>query len=411
VAVLGGGGVGSCTALELASHGCRVDVYERDSRPLMRASRINEGKIHQGFLYAKDHSQRTARLMARGGLSFAANLSRWIDLEASPLSISTPFIYAVHNDTMVDLDTLSRHFTKCCALFQEMQAASGLHYLGRDEPASFHRLNKPQLESALDPEHFVGAFATGEYAVDPRPIADRLRAAVLAEPRITFHGGCIVERVTRRDRGGYIVGFNGTQQDGPYDQVVNASWDGRLAIDHSLGIRPSQKWIFRHKFGNRVTAALQPTDLPSVTMVLGPFGDIVNFISGGYYLSWYPFGMVDTTSELQPPPSWSELDEATRLDVFARSLEKWTTLCPKLRAIKFHRDQVDPSSGVIFAWGDTDIDDPQSKLHMRDEIGIQSTEGYHSVNSGKYTMVPYFALGAAQRVLGPEKVKLGPLGA
>jgi glycine/D-amino acid oxidase-like deaminating enzyme len=58
VAVLGAGGVGACTALELASHGCRVDLYEQDSQPLMRASRINEGKIHRGFLYAHDRSLR-----------------------------------------------------------------------------------------------------------------------------------------------------------------------------------------------------------------------------------------------------------------------------------------------------------------------------------------------------------------
>lgn len=409
VAVLGGGGVGSCTALELASHGCHVDLYEQDGQPLTRASRVNEGKIHRGFLYAHDRSLRTARLMVRGGLAFSACLSRWIDLDARPLHLSTPFVYVVHRNTMVDIDAVEHHFSACCSADRELRAASGLRYLGRDEASSFRKLDPEQFRSILNPAELVGAFETTEYAIDPRPVAERLRAAVLAEPRITFHGGCRVDRVERVNGRGFVVSFthDAPGRSGPYDQVVNALWDGRLAIDHTLGIAPGRTWIFRHKFGNRVSVALKPSDLPSVTMVLGPFGDIVNFGSAGFYLSWYPFGMVATSHDMQPAPGWPHLDEAERMDVFARSFEQWSTYCPQLRHLGFSRDQVDPSSGVIFAWGDTDIDDPQSVLHMRDDVGIDSFDGYHSVNSGKYTMVPYFALNAAARVLGHDVVTPG----
>jgi hypothetical protein len=290
-----------------------------------------------------------------------------------------------------------------------VQSASGLRYLGRDEPASFRALDREQLESILDPTHFVGAFETTERAIDPRPIAERLRAAVLTEPRISFHGGCRVDSVARLHRHGFDVCFTqgAAQRSGPYDQVVNALWDGRLAIDRTLGIAPGRNWIFRHKFGNRVSVALRASDLPSVTMVLGPFGDIVNFGSAGFYLSWYPSGMVATSRDVQPAPGWSHLDDAARMEVFARSFDTWSTYCPKLRDLAFSSTQVDPSSGTIFAWGDTDIDDPHSVLHMRDEIGIQSISGYHSVNSGKYTMVPYYALNAAARVLGHDVVTRG----
>src|SRR5215208_7051347 len=99
IAILGAGGVGVCAALELAHSGHSVDIYEQDQKPLMRASRINEGKIHQGFLYAKDSSRRTARLMALGALNFTACLSRWLDLTSDPLNVSEPFVYAVHKDT------------------------------------------------------------------------------------------------------------------------------------------------------------------------------------------------------------------------------------------------------------------------------------------------------------------------
>jgi hypothetical protein len=86
--------------------------------------------------------------------------------------------------------------------------------------------------------------------------------------------------------------------------------------------------------------------------------------------------------------------------VFARSFETWRGYCPKLGDLAFVDDAVDPASGVIFAWGETDIDDPKSRLHARYEIGVASMGGYHSVNTGKYTMVPYLAAKAAERVCG-----------
>ena len=317
VAVLGGGGVGVCAALEIARHGHDVDLYEQDAQPILRASRVNEGKIHQGILYAKDPSLRTARVMIRGALTFTACLARWIDVGPDSLHLSTPFIYAVHRDTMVDLDRLKRHFATCCALFDEMQAASGLRYLDRDEPVRFHELSRRETESILDPRFTTAALASNELSVDPRIVAERLRAATLAEPRITFIGGARVTDIARR-AGGYDVSFDdgAAQKSGPYDHVVNALWEGRLAIDQRLGIAPPQRWIYRHKFGNRVRVALRPDDLPSLTMVLGPFGDIVNFGANGFYLSWYPVGMVATSLALQPPDDWQHISTATRNDIF-----------------------------------------------------------------------------------------------
>ncbi len=63
-------------------------------------------------------------------------------------------------------------------------------------------------------------------------------------------------------------------------------------------------------------------------------------------------------------------------------------------------DAVSVKGGVIFAWGETDIDDPDSGLHERHAIGTRSSEGYHSIDTGKLTMAPLFAQVAADRVLG-----------
>jgi glycine/D-amino acid oxidase-like deaminating enzyme len=408
VAVLGGGGVGVCAAMEISLHGHHVDIFEQDAKPVWRASRVNEGKIHQGILYAKDPSLRTARTMIRGALTFTACLSRWIHVGPESLKFSTPFIYAVHKGTMVDVDRLLSHFAACSTIFAEMQAASGLRYLGLEEGLDFRKLEAGEIERILDPQFTTDAILSNERSVDPRVIADRLRAAALAEPRITFVGNARVTNAEEGD-GRYTVTFDqgGSQRAGPYDHVVNALWAGRLAIDRRFGIDPPHRWIHRHKFGTRVKVALREEDLPSVTVVLGPFGDIVNFGSNGFYLSWYPIGMVESSLDSEPPTHWHQITLQARNDIFDRSFAHWSTLCPKLKDIAFSREEVDATSGVIFAWGDSDISDANSKLHDRYEIGIHSNGRYHSVNTGKYTMVPYLGLKVAERVLGRETNEFG----
>jgi hypothetical protein len=55
--------------------------------------------------------------------------------------------------------------------------------------------------------------------------------------------------------------------------------------------------------------------------------------------------------------------------------------------------------GPIVAWANTDIDDPQSELHNRYDIGVHSKGRYHSVDPGKLTMAPLFAEDCVRRIL------------
>jgi len=142
---------------------------------------------------------------------------------------------------MVDIDDLRRHYADCVSILHDMQASSGRRYLGREEPASFRELGRHELESILDPTHFAGAFVTSERSVDPRILAGRLREAVWPKRELPSSGIRLVAGVKRRKAGGYEVAFdnNGAQQAGPYDQVVNALWEGRLAIDRSMESSPT----------------------------------------------------------------------------------------------------------------------------------------------------------------------------
>ena len=94
-----------------------------------------------------------------------------------------------------------------------MQSASGLRYLGRDEPLDFRTLVRPEIEPILDPRFASAAIMSNEVSVDPHVIAERLRAAALAEPRITFIGNALVTDV-EHGAAGYDVSFSdGAAQD------------------------------------------------------------------------------------------------------------------------------------------------------------------------------------------------------
>ncbi len=198
IAILGAGAVGACAALELASRGCQVDLYDENHAPVSRASRVNEGKIHLGLPYAKDQSLRTAGTMITGALHFAATLQRWIDFDpaAGSASVSTPFFYAVHRDTMVPVDQPEGALRSTARGFSMMSVSQpGIHIWALETAARADELSRSELEQLVNSEHFLTAFRTTERSIDPRLVAAALAKATLGEPRIHFVGGARVRGV------------------------------------------------------------------------------------------------------------------------------------------------------------------------------------------------------------------------
>lgn len=302
IGILGAGIAGSCAALELASRGFTVDLYDQREEPVSAASFYNEGKIHLGLLYAKDSSRHTARLMITGALAFAPLLRRWAGFHPDLVSISTPFFYGVHRGTMLPVDDLRAHYQACVDFFRELLEAGAEPYLGIERSAEASELTPTEIAALFEPEFIEAVFRTSERAVDPRFVAVLLRQAVRAEPRINFIGSATVTDVRILDRGlGVSFEHEGTVHHSRYDQVANALWHGRLKFDAQLGLHPLYRWSYRYKFGNRIFVPLSPGDIPSITCVLGPFGDIVNFGRRGLFLSWYPEGMIETSYEQSRP--------------------------------------------------------------------------------------------------------------
>jgi len=65
--------------------------------------------------------------------------------------------------------------------------------------------------------------------------------------------------------------------------------------------------------------------------------------------------------------------------------------------------QVD--AGAIVAIGRSDVHDAGSALHDRTRIGTSSRDGYHSVDPGKLTTAPLFAVRVADAVEAIDPVR------
>jgi glycine/D-amino acid oxidase-like deaminating enzyme len=400
VAVLGGGLQGACVALELAGAGVAVDLYERNERYLTGASARNEGKIHLGFVYARDDSLATARTMIRGAVAFAPLLRRWLGSEAvDSIPRSAPFYYVVHEASQVPPDEVAAHLERCRAILVEESCEAKGDYFGSDYTAPAVRLPEAEADSLFDGRRVQAAFGTPEIGIDSEALAELIRARLAAEDRIELRPRTLVRAAEPNGRRVVVHSENGGGREREaYDHVVNALWDGRLAIDRTAGVAPPRRWLYRLKHYVRMRAPGLAASIPSTTVVLGPYGDVVAYDNGSVYLSWYPVGMRGMSSELVPPdwPFVPDAPASLRRET-SRSLAE---IIPAVAGLTPDvAESCEVGGGVIVAWGETDIDDPASELHERHAIGPRSHGRYHSVDTGKLTTAPLFAKVTADRIL------------
>jgi glycine/D-amino acid oxidase-like deaminating enzyme len=407
VAVLGAGLAGVATALELARRGTRVALIEQDERAVNRASLRNEGKIHLGLIYAQDRTLATARLQLEGALSFRSLLHTWIGPRADDLPLSTPFVYLVADTSLLTPDQLEEHYAAVEAVYHErLKHSPHTDYLGARPTHLYERCAPDAMPRHFNTRGLMGAFRTRELAIDTDELALALRDAVDDSDLIDFlpgHKVCSVERVNGTLR------IEGEGSEGAWrmdaDQVVNALWGNRIAIDRMVGLDCPPGWVHRLKY--RVITEL-PRALyhgPSATMVLGRYGDVVIRDNGTAYLSWYPTGLLGWTHEIAPPESWNapcrgEVAEEDRRSLTQGILDAIDVWYPGMA--QSHPVVVD--AGIIVAYGKTDVDDASSALHDRTQIGVNSRDGYHSLDPGKLTTAPLFAKRLAERVLLAEGI-------
>lgn len=396
VAVLGAGLQGICVAMDLASAGIQVDLYDRSSACMTQASLRNEGKIHLGYVYANDRSLRSAATMVDGAATFGPLMERWLGLEMSRLPKSTAFNYALHRDSLLSALEFEGHLKRTHDLVDKRIGRED--YFGVDIRKPPERLSQAELEAEYDPATVQAVYRTNEISIDPRALAVAVRDRVAADTRICpileteVHG-------VRAEVDRIAVDFTngGARTTIEYDHVVNALWDGRLAVDATAGLAPDRPWLFRVKHYLMVESV--GVRLPSTTIVLGPFGDIVDYGNGAFYLSWYPSGLQGASSELKVPDWLRNLPSDTAAAVRAGTVDGLASVVPRVAELpSTDLAAAELAGGVIFAWGATDIDDLESGLHSRFAVGPRTVGRYHSVDTGKLTTAPLFARMVGERV-------------
>lgn len=393
IAVLGAGMQGCCVALELAERGEDVVLIDRAASILSRTAIANEGKIHLGWMYAADPSLATARRMMTGALAFAPFLARHLGIAPADWATSIPAAYAVHRASQHSPAEVEAYFASVHAMILEASQQGAGAYFGRDLSLAPRPWSASEIDAAFDPSQVTAVFDSPEVAIDPVDLAQKLTAAVKAQPRITFWLETEVLGAAE-DVSGIRVRLKTPQgeREARFEQVVNALWESRLAIDRTLGIHPGRPWLYRLKYG---VGFKWPDPLPrppSTTFISGPFGEVVSYPDATTYLTWYPACVTEMSREVAPPFWRSHPPEPERSRIADATVGAIARIVRAIAPIEGRDlEGMWVKGGPIVAWGKTDIDDPRSELHNRYDIGVHAHGRYFSIDPGKLTMAPYFA--------------------
>jgi hypothetical protein len=351
-------------------------------------------------MYAGDPTLSTAKTMMAGALSFAPFIERHLGQPAHSFSTSVPASYVVHRDSQRGAEEVCAYLKTVHALIN--QACEGRYhaYFGKDLRAALRPWSAAEKDVEFDPAIALAVFSTPEIAINPSMLAQTFRECIAANTLIEVRCGRTIVGASEKCDGIHVLsdGKEGLSQD-RYDHVVNALWDGRLALDKTMGFQVNRSWLHRLKYGVSFRLPAHARRPPSATFVLGPFGEVVSYDDGLIYLTWYPECLHAISTDVTPPDWDTYPSEPLRSRIVTGTFRAISAIMPSLR-------DLDPESlpeasvkgGAIVAWGNTDIYDPASELHRRFEIGVTSEGRYHCIDPGKLTMAPCFAEICAERI-------------
>lgn len=368
IAVIGGGLQGTLVALACAARGLDVTLFERSTALFCGASRNNEGKIHLGYTYGLDGTGATQRLMARNGAAFFDALRSIVPETGPDIIVAREVLYARHRDSLLSEDATAQHLAH---VSQVARAAS---------PAP---LRRDQLRSQFG-DAITSAHAVPEITVDPGRLCEVVASAV-GRSAIAVRLGSRVDRIMTGPRPSVFTG-DGREA---FDIIVNCAWDGLPRLDATCGL-PAAGFCLRAKAAF-VTQVLSGMPRLPLTFCYGSFGDVVPLGGDRAYLSWYPACLMAFTTDVASGTDWFDVQQS-RFDfgeAYSRTVAAFSALCPDMSLAAAYDNVL---AGPILAYGRTDIDDGGSALHRRTEIGIRRAGPVFSVNPGKLTCAPQFAL-------------------
>jgi glycine/D-amino acid oxidase-like deaminating enzyme len=374
--VIGSGLLGCLTALLAARDGIAVDLFERDESLFAGASANNEGKVHLGATFAMA-DERTHRVMLEAGLRFAEIVDTAVGtaLDWDALT-GAPFDYLVMPGSLLDADELAGAYGRINDLVDPRSS-----YLGRDIGAVINARARPHELTGMP------SFRSEERSVEVRKLRQIVVSAVTEHPLITTATGARVDALRVAGSGVDVIMPDRVER---VDAAVNCAWEGAAALLPT----PPPPLNYRVKAAARV----EPwPGAPTVTLVQGPFGDVVEH-TDYVYISWYPTGRLAHESGVSPSQSaldaladaWSRTDLA---DAQARALQRWG-LIPDPVTVQ------EVAAGFILGAGDIDIDHRTSLLHQRAEFGVRRDGVIFTPSNFKLTSAPLAARMAVASVAG-----------
>lgn len=395
IAILGGGMLGVCTALELARRGRPVTLIEGATRLLDGASRWNEGKIHLGFLYAADPTLSTATRLIPGGLAFADLVARLVGRSVDAFSTDDD-VFLVHKNSVVDAQSYAAYAERTAALLRHAASKHPTPRYLTDVTVPIHRLSPSELADVTASDDVVAGFRVPERSLSTVAIADLLIQAVESEPLIETRVGTWVGAVRRRADGRLDVMTNDPRDSAfaGFDVVVNALWEGRPAVDATLGIDPPAPWT--HRFRACVFGRASESALRSAVLCTGPFGDVKRYRDGRLYLSWYAAGLLAEGSALEPPRAAALLTPDRSARVMQGTLDALSKFFPAAAQLPSQAQELEVRGGWVYAIGQGSLADRASTLHQRDKFNMTVDRGYISIDTAKYSLAPWLAARAAR---------------
>lgn len=375
--------LGTCTALLSARRGLSVSLFDAQPEPMSCAGRWNEGKIHQGYIYAADNTLATAKRLLPGASSFDRIVFSLIEKPAVERTTRGPDLLLTHLDSVVRPDDAYRYLKAVWTLSRE----AGFNTSPPEQ------LSERQLRTITDHPSISAAFTIPEQSIDTIWVADQLVERVKTEGRIEGRFGEKVTDVVRHDSKWSVVTDRGTT-DG-FEVVVNALWEGRSAVDAKLGLSsPSLSYRYRVSAFVQIDAC----ELPNFVIITGPFGDFKNYGSS-LYLSWYPAGLlVDEIARFSPEAP--RVSTERKLAITNMTIGALAEFIPDIARLKESARAWNVQGGWVVARGKGPLSELNSGLHKRDSFGIQRLGSYFSVDVGKYSMAPLLAEQIVNEVIG-----------
>ncbi|MCH2076547.1 MAG: FAD-dependent oxidoreductase [Rhodobacteraceae bacterium] len=389
IGVLGAGSAGSMIAIRLANLGYQVDLIDRQPFPITEASLHNEGKLHFGYVYAADTTKKTAMGVAEGSLSFLDTLSKELEVPSATFSKSQPFYYGVPHDSLLSPEDIADHFSYVDTLIEGHLAAS--------KPVAATDYNA----IGFDPDQFQLVMQTQEISVDTAQVGRLIAGCVGSHPNINFRSRTQVQNAATsgdkyRVKLAQVGGDEGYED---YDAVFNCLWGGRLQLDRHLGLDISRPHLMRYKVAIKFDGIRDLARIPSVTLMLGEYGDVVNHGNGSYYLSWYPVCKIAETVGDNPDELFAAFDACDKEGVVRRSIDALAQFIPSIQEFHKHLNRASVHGGIICSWGHEPIPDLDAEIHQRFDVGVNRSGNWFSIDTGKYCMGPNMALEAVDRLL------------